>query len=415
MSKCAWCKKSEVQLKRCKNCRKAEYCSQECQKAHWKYHKTVCGNPDLVEWDENLTESFLDIVVESVDVYKVLYLIDRSTASKFKQKEHSHGGCHKHNKLELSEDSSSLERTLAGVISRSYLHEKLPEFVSSTSCIYNNIRKKGLEDGLPLDEETEKDLIKRVIEEATRRFVVNEVNKITAREDETFSKQPLLLAHPSNYSEPVNAELDILSGETLQRFIECDWAVQSNFIEDIDLKNKLVSEAEYLDIDGRFEEIMQQKVKQIRTDKVCAVRKEVIDASLEGKHESPMHLSLSFCPSMKALLDKLFSIPFELNKKTSLSLQLQETMLVDCFPEGCYHKKHKDSGFGNLDTGRKVTLIYTISDSKEKILVNDQEIEMTSNKLIILKTRKVSVEVPAVSRKQFIAYFYIPGPCDSYQ
>lgn len=30
-------------LRLCQRCRKAQYCSRACQKAHWKQHKKVCG------------------------------------------------------------------------------------------------------------------------------------------------------------------------------------------------------------------------------------------------------------------------------------------------------------------------------------------------------------------------------------
>ncbi|KAF1356215.1 putative MYND domain protein [Delphinella strobiligena] len=42
MSKCANCTKTE-NLKECAKCRSEHYCSRDCQKAHWKAHKKVCG------------------------------------------------------------------------------------------------------------------------------------------------------------------------------------------------------------------------------------------------------------------------------------------------------------------------------------------------------------------------------------
>ncbi len=39
---CASCKKVPQNLKRCGRCRAIEYCSVECQRAHWPRHKIVC-------------------------------------------------------------------------------------------------------------------------------------------------------------------------------------------------------------------------------------------------------------------------------------------------------------------------------------------------------------------------------------
>ncbi len=40
---CASCKKIPENLKRCSRCRAIDYCSVECQRAHWPQHKIVCS------------------------------------------------------------------------------------------------------------------------------------------------------------------------------------------------------------------------------------------------------------------------------------------------------------------------------------------------------------------------------------
>ncbi|KAJ7246004.1 hypothetical protein C8J57DRAFT_1725009 [Mycena rebaudengoi] len=51
LSKRAYCYQCQVtkhigELKLCTRCRSAKYCSKECQKAHWKTHKTYCKSPE---------------------------------------------------------------------------------------------------------------------------------------------------------------------------------------------------------------------------------------------------------------------------------------------------------------------------------------------------------------------------------
>lgn len=125
---------------------------------------------------------------------------------------------------------SQLERTLAELMSRSSLYEFLPAFVTSTSRIYANVTTKGLKDGLVLDTDTEKQLMKEVIQEALQRTLVEEVNKRYRREDGTESKQPLLLAHPSGYAESTNPALDMLESACIAGLMERDWACQDSFL-----------------------------------------------------------------------------------------------------------------------------------------------------------------------------------------
>ena len=266
-----------------------------------------------------------------------------------------------------------------------------------------------------LDGETEKKVLTQVLEEAVTRRLVMEVNAVNRQEEECFSKQPLLLAYPSGYKEPANAELELLSGEMVRELMENDIALWDGML-DYDSAHTSFREAESLDFDGRFEEIMQQKIKNQRNDKVLWIRKDIIDAAVSGKHETPIHLTLSFCNALKKISDLYFSLPFELNKKTKLGLQVIDSMCLDCFSKGTFHKIHGDSGFGKDDTGRKITCIYVISNSSDDVIeINGKGYPLVNNRLFILKSRKAQICIPPVSEKLFICYYYILGPCDPYQ
>lgn len=410
----------------CSSCHRVAYCSQNCQKGHWKTHKRVCKDPSLVQWEPMLVENFLHLMIESIDIYKTMILIDRVAANKYQARSHSkqshnhqhvdHGCSHKDHSIVLDEDSSALERVFAQVTSRSRLYELLPSVAQQTADIFKNIKEKGVKDGLPLDDEMESQLLKQVMEESMSRRIQTEVNAIYRHEEEIFSKQPLLFAHPSGFQESINKELDLLKQETMVNLMTQDFAIQDNFIEDFNVTDKLYHESEYLDFDGRFEELLSQKLKRMRTDKILWISKDTIDASVKGTHETPLHLSLSYCKATQSLSDHFFSLPFELNKKAGLSLQVNDRLLLDCFSTKAFHNAHMDSGFGKDDSGKKITCIYMISNhTGDKLMIGNTEVPIIHNRLIVLKSRKVPITVPEVSQKLFLAYYFIAGPCDPYQ
>jgi len=75
-------------------------------------------------------------------------------------------------------------------------------------------------------------------------------------------------------------------------------------------------------------------MKGVRNDKVLWVNKTKIEKSIKGEHETPLHLSLSYCKTLDKLMDMFFSLPFEINKKTSIGLQADESICIDCVNEG---------------------------------------------------------------------------------
>ena len=149
---------------------------------------------------------------------------------------HDHGHCsHKFHTIPLRDNMTQLESIAAEVTSRSHLYNILPRYVEHTAATFNNIKLKGIkvnftQDGLPFDKDTEKQLLEQVLTESVTRFLVSEINAKYRKEEETTSKQPLLLAHPSGYREETNSELDILPGEKIAELMKDDYCVIDNFL-----------------------------------------------------------------------------------------------------------------------------------------------------------------------------------------
>lgn len=43
---CANCGDNEIKMKKCSECLSTYYCSEDCQKHDWKFHKKNCNNPE---------------------------------------------------------------------------------------------------------------------------------------------------------------------------------------------------------------------------------------------------------------------------------------------------------------------------------------------------------------------------------
>ncbi len=66
--------------------------------------------------------------------------------------------------------------------------------------------------------------------------------------------------------------------------------------------------------------------------------------------------------ALKQLARLLFFLPFEINKKVSLNLQVSEQFQLSYFdPQHTEVERRQDSAFGERDTGIKLTIFYVLS------------------------------------------------------
>mmetsp|Transcript_11028 Transcript_11028/g.21612 ORF Transcript_11028/g.21612 Transcript_11028/m.21612 type:complete len:129 (-) Transcript_11028:1910-2296(-) len=125
---------------------------------------------------------------------------------------------------------TELETIVAEVTSRTNLYRAIGKFAEETARTFENIKQKGLSEGLVMDAETEVEVLGKVIDESIMRFLQKEVNKLHRSEEKTISRQPLLLAHPSGYTHDINRDLDILSSSLMSDLINSDLGTQERFL-----------------------------------------------------------------------------------------------------------------------------------------------------------------------------------------
>ncbi|CDJ40099.1 hypothetical protein, conserved, partial [Eimeria tenella] len=112
------------------------------------------------------------------------------------------------------------------------------------------------------------------------------------------------------------------------------------------MRRLCLAELEMMDFDGKFNELFQQSLYDIRKDFICWSSLSDLDRE---NHQGLRHL-----------LKCLFALPFELNKKANLCLQVGWTVQLSKFPQsGAFLKSHIDGGFEeDTNNGRKVSAIY---------------------------------------------------------
>ena len=238
-------------------------------------------------------------------------------------------------------------------------------------------------------------------------------------EEQSYSKQPMLVAHPSHIKQLITASqaegdqseyvlqkasgysMEQISPELFESFLSESFAVKSSFLE-CPLETLKAVESRV--------GILLPPDQRPRNDKHFDFNITQIEGIEEYKE-------------LHAVARLLYCIPFEMNMRASwLQLQLSEHFEVSYYQEGLWHRKHIDSGFSkteaDFDTGVKVTFLYAIGKGEATVQIwvegeLKKEVAMTSNTLIIMKSRRVEYEITGKLGKLFIVYGKISGPVDT--
>ena len=127
--------------------------------------------------------------------------------------------------------------------------------------------------------------------------------------------------------------------------------------------------------------------------------------------------------TLKQLLRLLFFIPFEINKKVSLNLQVSETFELSFMDhDHTFVNRRAESTFGQHDTGVKLTIVFGISSKNDgptlKLYKQSQvpetqpieEVKLNQNTLVLFNSRAFEYEVTDVTSKSVFVMSQVPGP-----
>ena len=127
--------------------------------------------------------------------------------------------------------------------------------------------------------------------------------------------------------------------------------------------------------------------------------------------------------TLKQLARLLFFIPFEINKKVSLNLQVSESFELSYMDhDRTFINRRAESTFGQHDTGVKLTIVFGISSKNDGPTLKlyrqadpaeprpIEEVRLNQNTLVLFNSRAFEYEVTNVTSKSVFIMNQVPGP-----
>lgn len=107
------------------------------------------------------------------------------------------------------DQQSILEKEIHSLIkSKLFWQDSLMPVLELVNKSISNLKQRGKAAGLEFDEETEKEVLSKCIYESLHKVMSEALKKTIVKEEQSYSKQPLLLAHPSSVKSMKGGRLD---------------------------------------------------------------------------------------------------------------------------------------------------------------------------------------------------------------
>eukprot|EP00928_Gymnodinium_smaydae_P052447 TRINITY_DN3633_c0_g3_i1.p1 TRINITY_DN3633_c0_g3~~TRINITY_DN3633_c0_g3_i1.p1 ORF type:complete len:450 (-),score=103.89 TRINITY_DN3633_c0_g3_i1:158-1402(-) len=306
----------------------------------------------------------------------------------------------------------------------SSLCDMVAPIMEQASDIFGRVKAKGEKDGMKMDSESEIKVLRDVIKECLIRHALKLINSETSESYAAGSHDAGLLATPQGY---FAGDLNLFSADTIKNLMEVGYGYQDVFVDE-SIVNDVKSEMDFLDYDGKFVEVQQQKMTGYRKDRIGWFTLESLDREKQR--------------GLAALFKQLISVPFELNKKCSLYLQAGGNFQLACYPKDAYYKKHVDGGYDDTNNGRKITAVFypntswveghgghikmykrrknpfQVAKAKsngEEVneAVEDEpveEIAPVGGRILLFRSRDMPHEVMVAQKKRYAVSFWMMGP-----
>ena len=192
---------------------------------------------------------------------------------------------------------------------------------------------------MEMDDQIKKEIYAKSLLETVNRLIFQEVYKELKQGDQTYAKQPGLVAHPTTVMQMPDCHLDQLDSETFGKFMKEGYVIKDQLFEskvEAQLLGPVFKQMLLLEMEGKFQvrKVTSASVPLNRSDKFFNVDL----TSLEGDAEFK---------TLKQLVRMLFFLPFEINKKVSLNLQVSESFQLSFMDhDHKFIKRRAESTFG---------------------------------------------------------------------
>lgn len=185
-----------------------------------------------------------------VDISKVIGLVDSSRAEEFKKRntaakiehdkrhEHEHHDEGAHSCADITrqyyipeEHMSSVDKAInARVSTATFFKQRIRLILERANTACKSILARAKERGMVIESDQIKELHAKSMLETVNRLIFQEVYAELKRSDQSVSKQPGLLAHPSTVMSMPDCNLDQLSGDRFTTLMQQGYVIVNDFL-----------------------------------------------------------------------------------------------------------------------------------------------------------------------------------------
>ncbi|CRG94646.1 conserved Plasmodium protein, unknown function [Plasmodium gallinaceum] len=387
-----------------------------------------------VEWDNETINKFYNYLFELINYEKCLELekdIRIETGTESVLNINSQLNENANNKINIctykfkKNEDDIVGEILDNEKQEENIKNSIPLLTKKAFIIYTNVIDKAKSEGTnSINLETDHFLRTDIFKLVFNKYIIYNT-KVKIKEIHCKNTKNIVsLANPLNIKD---YDLNKINSETIANLMNNNVGIQTNFMGKECMK-LIYDELIFIEYNNQFNEFSRE-YRNIRTDFYCWT----YISSLDREKQK----------GLLKLLKELSLIPYELNKKANLSLQVCTLFQFLYFcPNKSFLKKHSEGGYGKLDNGKKITCIYiplvhSNNDIEIKIYNNEDNlnepnkinnndtntnllnkmdntpikiIKPESDSLIFLQTRNISYEIPKTKNKFFIVNLWISGP-----
>lgn len=315
----------------------------------------------MITWTTEDANAFRDYLFNKVLNTRTLKMIEmRGRAGTGTEHLFSVGGCcglgaedscHEHHKASHKYSMKKAPNDAVGeeldlLVTRSaFDDEQLAKIAEQAADVYERVLARARKENgtISLNEEEGNMVREDILRETVVRSILAKVQRDRIRSQRLDSREGGLLATPAGWK---GKPLDSFTNDTLRALHDNGYGLQRHFLNSQNLAAKALDEMKILEFESFFRNA-DKTVNPIRADRILWLT--------SGSLKKEKH------PSLTDVLEKLESLPFELNLKCSSFCQVPPAYQLSMFPVNSKgYDRHFDGALDgdSVDNGVKYTVMW---------------------------------------------------------